>query len=399
SLYGAVADSRPGRAADIHRGNTASEHQVPHCGAAAALCRPAHRPISNDVRGVRPLKPQGVHTAVEMSATVASQDEAGSWSTNLTFTLVPPHTADAAGSGHHAQTSSHTHAHSQPPASAPASTPHRSRWRSHSQHHHHHQQHTLSSQQQQLQPHTSTSHQPHTAATPHSHSHSHHHRHGKKSKKDKDKDRDSTHVPKPKFSSITRAIALASSTNVPTILPYAYYLLARTGDARRFLTHTPSPTSTPDASLSLSPSSSGSSSSSSSPSLSWETKTHLLVRRTHLHTALAALSHTFLLAPATSPTCMSPTACLARAQATGIVKWALLSTSMSSTGDDGGRTGKGPEPLRPWDRWVRLGVCAQCTAHAQKRHEKGREEVWERMPEWFGLGGWKTLVAAQMRSM
>ncbi|KAG6899398.1 hypothetical protein C0993_010594 [Termitomyces sp. T159_Od127] len=163
--------------------------------------------------------------------------------------------------------------------------------------------------------------------------------------------------PLPKSSSLMRTIALAQATNVPTILPYLYYLLARTSSPRRFLSHSPT-------------------------SISWHQKTLILVGRTHLHAAELSLSHAFLIAFEASPNCMTPNAC--RASRGPMVEWALLCT-----------TGRGPEPLRPWERWERLGVCERCVSHSRGRHERGRREVWDRLPGFFEMGSWSRLGKTQ----
>ncbi|KAF5368280.1 hypothetical protein D9615_010376 [Tricholomella constricta] len=254
--------------------------------------------------------------------TSASNDDSPSWnwSSTVTFSLLPTPPSDTPTTPHHTQPSaSSSNSHSHNP---------RSRRSSHSHHSSHH-----------------------------------HHRDRDRDKPSKSKSKDDSGIhhppqpPKPKGSSIMRAIALASSTSIPTILPYAYYLLARTSEPRRYLSHT-------------------------SSSLSWHDKTRALVGRAHLHAAETAISHSFLVAFELGQGCASPSKC--KASRGPLVEWALLGT-----------TGRGPEPLRPWERWERLGVCAVCVGHARRRHERGREVVWERLPEFFELGSWRALRAAQ----
>ncbi|KAG6907433.1 hypothetical protein DXG01_008898 [Tephrocybe rancida] len=205
---------------------------------------------------------------------------------------------------------------------------------------------------------SSGSHPP-VSAHPHRsrrHSTSHHHS-SHREKKPKAPPPRVVEFPPPKHSSLMRLVSLAQSTNVPLLLPYAYYLLARTSAPRRFLVSSPS-------------------------SLPWDLKTTLLVGRTHLHAAQLSLSHAFLLAPAPPSSCRTPEQC-ARSRGP-LVEWAMLSAS-----------GKGPEPLRAWDRWEKLGVCQACEKHARGRHERGREEVWERLPGFFEMGSWRSLGRAQ----
>ncbi|KAG6864195.1 hypothetical protein C0991_011627 [Blastosporella zonata] len=190
------------------------------------------------------------------------------------------------------------------------------------------------------------------------HSTSHHRDRDHHRERDKPKPKPPTpSFPAPKSSSLMRLITLAHATNVPLILPYAYYLLARTSSPRRFLSSSPS-------------------------SLSWHIKTLLLVGRTHLHAAQLSLSHAFLIAFAPAPSCSSPDLCLSSRGS--LLEWAILCAS-----------GKGPEPLRVWERWEKMGVCEKCVGHAKGRHERGREEVWERLPVFFELGSWRSLVKTQ----
>ncbi|RDB26512.1 hypothetical protein Hypma_005667 [Hypsizygus marmoreus] len=211
----------------------------------------------------------------------------------------------------------------------------------------------LPSQQPQLQ-------QPQSSHSSQSQSHSHSPSHRDRERdKSKSKGKESP-PPKPKASSIMRAISLAQETNVPLILPYASYLLARTSAPRRFLSHSPS------------------------SHLSWHQKTICLVGRALLRNAELSLTHSFLIAFQVSPRCLSPDQC---SNSRGpLLEWAMLESA-----------GRGPEPLRPWDRWERLGVCNECVADAKRKHERGREEVWERLPDFFDLGPWKELRATQGR--
>ena len=210
------------------------------------------------------------------------------------------------------------------------------------------------------QPHgtVSASTSPPSSSHHHSHPHSRPHSHRTKLKAPKPKPEPSP--PKPKSSSIMRAISLAYQTNTHLILPYAYYLLARTSSPRRFLSH-----------------------SSSSP-ISWHQKTICLVGRSLLHSAEISMSHSFLIAPQVAPRCRSPTQC---ADSKGsLTEWALLEAS-----------GKGPEPLKPYDRWDKLGVCSECVEEAKRKHENGREEVWARLPSFFDLDSWDKLKEMQER--
>ena len=226
---------------------------------------------------------------------------------------------------------------------------------------------TISSSRSNPNSHSHPPPQPHgtvsTSTSPSSsqhHSHPHPRPHSHRTKLKTPKPKPELSLPKPKASSIMRAISLAHQTNTHLILPYAYYLLARTSSPRRFLSH-----------------------SSSSP-VSWHQKTICLVGRSLLRSAEISMSHSFLIAFQVAPRCSSPTQC---ADSKGpLTEWALLEA-----------TGKGPEPLKPYDRWDKLGVCSDCVEEAKRRHEDGREEVWARLPSFFDLDSWDKLKEMQER--
>ncbi|KAF9460211.1 hypothetical protein BDZ94DRAFT_1300085 [Collybia nuda] len=173
---------------------------------------------------------------------------------------------------------------------------------------------------------------------------------------------------KHKPSSIMRAMHLAQQTNVPLILPYASYLLARTSP-RRLLSHTPS-------------------------SISWHQKTITLVGREQLRLAEMSITHAFLLAFRPAAGCVAPAFC---GNARGPhAEWHLIESGGGGGGTGGaGKAGRGPNPLRGYERWERMNVCQECVREGRREHERGREEVWERLPEFFEMGSWAELRAAQ----
>ncbi|KAG6871982.1 hypothetical protein C0995_014257 [Termitomyces sp. Mi166 len=206
------------------------------------------------------------------------------------------------------------------------------------------------------QPQSTPTAQPQPTTPPPSHR-SHSRRRSSHHSRDKSSTKSNKPPSPPSSSSVMRTITLAQSTNIPLILPYLYYILARTSSPRRFLSHSPT-------------------------SLSWHQKTLVLIGRTQLHAAELSLSHAFLIAFEASPSCLTPNAC--RASRGPMVEWAMLCT-----------TGRGPEPLRPWERWEKLGVCERCVGHAKGRHERGRREVWEKLPGFFEMGSWSRLGKTQ----
>jgi len=47
--------------------------------------------------------------------------------------------------------------------------------------------------------------------------------------------------------------------------------------------------------------------------------------------------------------------------------------------------------LGPWDRKPRLRLCISCIGSLAVAHEKAREELWDRLPSFFGLPPWEEL--------
>ena len=52
-------------------------------------------------------------------------------------------------------------------------------------------------------------------------------------------------------------------------------------------------------------------------------------------------------------------------------------------------------PLEPWQGadWEKH-MCATCNAASQAQHERGRQNVWNELPSFFGLPGWAELLKA-----
>ncbi|KAF5352848.1 hypothetical protein D9756_006344 [Leucocoprinus leucothites] len=154
--------------------------------------------------------------------------------------------------------------------------------------------------------------------------------------------------------SVMRVAVLAQENNVPEILPYAYYCIARMSP-RRILQQRPH-------------------------DVSWKEKTLCLIGRERLRMAEMTLSYTFLLIFQRSATCESYLCADARGPH---AEWHVVDAA------------KSPNPLRKYTTWSRLNVCNACVAHCQTQHQKGREEVWERLPEMFELGTWEQLKKQQ----
>lgn len=154
--------------------------------------------------------------------------------------------------------------------------------------------------------------------------------------------------------SVMRAAVLAQENNVPEVLPYVYYCIARMSP-RRILSQRPH-------------------------DVSWKEKTLCLIGRERLRWAEMTLSYSFLLVFQRASTCDSFLCADARGPH---AEWHLVDAA------------KAPNPLRRYTTWSRLNVCSACITHCQASHQKGREEVWERLPELFELGTWDQLKKQQ----
>ena len=157
-----------------------------------------------------------------------------------------------------------------------------------------------------------------------------------------------------KSDSVMRAITLAQQNNVLEILPYAFYCIARLPH-KRILKNRPM-------------------------DISWKDKAYTLVGRERLQWAQTSLSHVFLLNFQRAPACQSPLCAVARGPH---VEWHILDCM------------KSPNPLRAYDSWDNLNVCSDCVAYCKIRHLKGRQEVWDRLPDLFELATWDELRNTQ----
>ena len=157
-----------------------------------------------------------------------------------------------------------------------------------------------------------------------------------------------------KSDNVMRAINLARQNNVLEILPYAFYCIARLPH-KRILKDRPM-------------------------DISWKDKTVSLIGRERLQWAQTSLSHVFLLNFQRAPLCQSSLCAFARGPHS---EWHILDCM------------KSPNPLHAYDNWDSLNVCSDCVAYCKIRHLKGREEVWDRLPDLFELPTWDELRNAQ----
>lgn len=157
-----------------------------------------------------------------------------------------------------------------------------------------------------------------------------------------------------KSDNVMRAITLARQNNVLEILPYAFYCIARLPH-KRILKERPM-------------------------DISWKDKALTLVGRERLQWAQTSISHVFLLNFQRAPLCQSILCGFARGPH---AEWHVLDCMRS------------PHPLQPYDTWENLNVCSDCVAYCKIRHLKGRQEVWDRLPDLFELPTWDELKNTQ----
>ncbi|CAA7265774.1 unnamed protein product [Cyclocybe aegerita] len=153
-------------------------------------------------------------------------------------------------------------------------------------------------------------------------------------------------------SEIVRVIPLARETNVPRVLPWAFYLCAQISVEELLENQT----------------------------LSWRDKALCLAGKENLWEMQRTVTHTFLLNFQPSPHCS--TGCKMR-----------MPTTFSLEDFEGLRTS--PHLLEEYQDWTGLRLCAKCQAFAQAQHREGREKVWQKLPGLFHLGTWDDIFKDQ----
>lgn len=148
-------------------------------------------------------------------------------------------------------------------------------------------------------------------------------------------------------SAIVRAIPLALETNVPVILPWAYYLCTHIGL---------------DALV-------------NDPILSWRDKTLCLAGKERLWEVQKTTTHNNLFEFTRSTLCTN--ACQSRLPA------------MTWKDTEGLRLS--PHPLEEHSGWSALKLCSKCLVQIEAQHHAGREKVWEMLPSIFQLGSWEKI--------
>ncbi|KAL0565030.1 hypothetical protein V5O48_017003 [Marasmius crinis-equi] len=170
---------------------------------------------------------------------------------------------------------------------------------------------------------------------------------------------------RPRFKSdeLMQCFRLAQETNVPTVLPYLFYCIARLSPQRIMKDSETNPSE-----------------------ISWRDKTIAMVGRERLRHAEMSMSHSFLLGFVPSPNCKSIFLCsAARGPHTA---WHNLDGS-----------GKGANPLKEFGKWKDLNVCDECVEFCKGQHEEGRKAVWMCLPALFEMERWEGLREREGESL
>jgi len=155
-------------------------------------------------------------------------------------------------------------------------------------------------------------------------------------------------------SEIDRLIPLARETNIPHVLPWAFYLCTQMG---------------PDDIL-------------KNTVLSWKDKALCLAGKECLWEAMKTLTHNFILRFTPAPYCTSN--CRPR-----------LPEAPSEALDVIEMLRKAPHVLEEYKDWAALRLCHKCQPFLQAQHRSGREKVWQSLPSFFQLGTWEDVMKEQ----
>ncbi|KAG6914731.1 hypothetical protein DXG01_015698 [Tephrocybe rancida] len=153
-------------------------------------------------------------------------------------------------------------------------------------------------------------------------------------------------------SAIVQAIPLARETNIPEILPWAFYVSSSISE---------------DALLKDSV-------------LSWKDKALCLVGKDQLWSFQKSQTHRFLFEFSKAPACVL--ACQSRLPQ--LMTWRRTEELRTK-----------PHPLESFDEWDSLKVCLRCLEHSQILHQKAREKVWDELPSVYHLGSWEDIRTDQ----
>lgn len=152
---------------------------------------------------------------------------------------------------------------------------------------------------------------------------------------------------------IVRAIPLARETNVPEILPWAFYIS----------THIAMDDLLADSVL------------------SWRDKALCLAGKERLWEVQKTLTHPFRFESVRALNC---NAC--QLKPPQLADWREMEELR-----------KTPHPLEIYSKWSSMKVCQKCLAQMESQHQAGREKVWKALPSIFELGSWEDIHKDQNR--
>jgi len=155
-------------------------------------------------------------------------------------------------------------------------------------------------------------------------------------------------------SEIDRLIPLARETNIPRVLPWAFYLCTQMS---------------PDELL-------------KNTVLSWKDKALCLAGKESLWDMRKNITHSFILRFAPAPNCT--TGC--RSPMPNTFPEALEALESLR---------KTPHVLEEHLDWASLRLCIRCQTFLQIQHRNGRERVWQALPGLFQLGTWEDIFKEQ----
>lgn len=150
--------------------------------------------------------------------------------------------------------------------------------------------------------------------------------------------------------SVLSAIPLARETNIPSLLPWAFYIATHMTHDRLVKDRI----------------------------LSWQDKALCLAGKERLWEAFKTHTHSFLFEVPRIPGCQ--VGCAMRVQQGRSMDWSAAE-----------RLRAGPNPLEPYTLWNELRLCPVCLKAVQARHYEGRAKLWEQLPTYFMLGTWEDI--------
>ena len=155
-------------------------------------------------------------------------------------------------------------------------------------------------------------------------------------------------------SEIDRLIPLARETNIPRVLPWAFYLCTQMGTDELLKNNV----------------------------LSWKDKALCLAGKECLWDMRKTATHSFLLNFIPASNCTS--SCKTR-----------MPEPFPEALDAIETLRKTPHVLEEYTEWGGLRLCIRCQTFLQAQHRNGRERVWQSLPSFFQLGTWEDIFKEQ----